>query len=244
MMFLPPPLPRPCNGGAFHNGKNFAERTPTKPMMPHSMPTQQPQEDPRIHFFDRLADEWDVSEQSPEKMLAEVQRRAEWLNLRPGESVIEVGCGTGQLTGWLADLVRPGRVLGVDFSGEMLRKAAAKGIDAVFRLADACRDELGREEFDAAFCFHSFPHFRDQPAALRNLARCLKPRGRLIVMHLHGRAEMNAFHHKVGGVVGGDFLPDDAQWHDWLALAGFEPPTIEDGQGGFFLQAILAKPGV
>ena len=125
----------------------------------------------------------------------------------------------------------------IDFSPEMLRKAAAKGIDAEFSAADACGDDLGRAEFDAALCFHSFPHFRDQPAALRNLARCLKPGGRLIVMHLRGRDEINDFHRGVGGEIGGDLLPDDDRWREWLAAAGFDPPEISDGETGFFLQA-------
>lgn len=169
-----------------------------------------------------------------------MKRRAGQLDLRTGDCVLEVGCGTGQLTEWLVDRVRPGRVTALDFSPEMLRKAAAKGIDAAFRPADVCRDDLGRAEFDVALCFHSFPHFRDQPAALRNLARCLKPRGRLIVMHLHGRDEINAFHRGVGGEIGDDLLPRDAQWRDWLKAAGFDPPEISDGADGFFLQARIA----
>ena len=202
--------------------------------------TPQSAADARIGFFDRLAEEWDTSEQDPAETVREVERRAERLDLHAGDCVLEVGCGTGQLTEWLVDRVRPGRVTALDFSLEMLRKAAAKGIDAAFLPADVCRDDLGRAEFDVALCFHSFPHFRDQPAALRNLARCLKPQGRLIVMHLHGRDEINAFHRGMGGEIGGDLLPRDAQWRDWLKAAGFDPPEISDGKDGFFLQARIA----
>jgi SAM-dependent methyltransferase len=198
--------------------------------------------DPRAGFFDGLAERWDVLGQSPDETLRAVERQTERLGLRPGECLLEVGCGSGQLTGWLAERVRPGRVVAVDFAPEMLRMAEAKGIAATFRLADACQDDLGREEFDVALCFHSFPHFRDQPAALRNLARALKPLGRLIVMHLCGREEVNAFHRNEGGVIAGDFLPDDRQWREWLSAAGFAPPEIEDGDGGFFLRAVLQTP--
>jgi ubiquinone/menaquinone biosynthesis C-methylase UbiE len=195
--------------------------------------------DPRIGFFDDLAERWDVCGQSPSETVESVQRHAPRLRLTPGIALLEVGCGTGQLTGWLAEQVRPGRVVGIDFSREMLRQATGKRIDATFRLADVCTDELEREEYDVALCFHSFPHFRDQQAALRNLARSLKPRGRLIVMHLHPRHRVNAHHHGVGGSVMHDFLPDDSAWTQWLDAAGFEEPTISDGEEGFLLETTL-----
>ncbi|MBN1393824.1 MAG: class I SAM-dependent methyltransferase [Pirellulales bacterium] len=197
--------------------------------------------DARIGFFDRLAHDWDGSEQDPVETVVQVERRAARLELRGGERLLEVGCGTGQLTGWLVERVAPGRVTAVDFSPEMLRKASEKGIGAEFRLIDVCGDELGRAEFDVALCFHSFPHFRDKPAALRNLARALKPRGRLMVMHLDRRDEINEFHRGVGGAIGDDLLPDDDLWREWLAEAGFDPPEISDGGDGFFL---LARRGI
>ena len=172
-------------------------------------------------------------------MLEGLERRAGLLGLRSGECVLEIGCGTGQLTGWLAERVRPGRVVAIDFSPEMLRVAQSKNIPATFRLADVCQDDLGHAEFDLALCFHSFPHFRDQPVALRNLSRCLKPGGRLIVMHLNSRDEINSFHHGVGGSMADDFLPDDRCWSfGWMPLA-FGSPRISDGQDGFFLRAVV-----
>jgi SAM-dependent methyltransferase len=218
--------------------RSFVDKALETPVSSHQAGAA---EDPRIPFFDRLAREWDGSEQSPEETVGEVDRRAAWLGLHAGENVLEVGCGTGQLTGWLVERVRPGRVTGVDFSPEMLQVAASKGIDAAFHLADVCRDELGSSEFDAALCFHSFPHFRNPQEALRNIARCLKPQGRLLVLHLHRRDDVNAYHHGVGGIVAGDILPDNDRWQTWLASAGFEPPKITDGDEGFFLQASLRR---
>lgn len=197
--------------------------------------------DPRIAFFDRLADEWDVSEQDPRETIARLEELSGLLALRPGEDLLEVGFGTGQITGWLAERVRPGRVMGIDFSAKMRQIAQSKGIPAEFRLADVCCDELGREDFDVALCFHSFPHFRDQQAALRNLARCLKPGGRLIVLHLRSRAEVNAFHQGVGGSVATDLLPGDADWDAWLVAAGLAKAKLLDHEF-FFLQAERAAP--
>jgi len=198
-----------------------------------------PDDDPRIAFFDRLATQWDESEQDPAATIGRLEQLVELLDLRPGESLLEVGFGTGQLTAWLAERVRPGRVVAIDFSPKMLQKASSKGITAEFRLADVCQDDLGRAEFDVALCFHSFPHFRDRSAALRNLARSLKPQGRLIVMHLRSRADVNAFHQSVGDVIATDLLPDDNQWERWLDMAGLKKQRMIDGPGLFFLRADL-----
>jgi len=202
-----------------------------------------PPHDPRIAFFDRLAPTWDSEEQNPAETLARLEALHELLDLRPGDDLLEVGCGTGQLTAWLAERVRPGRVAAVDFAPEMIRKAAMKG-GGDFRVADVCQDDLGRGQFDVAFCFHSFPHFRDQQAALRNLAGCMKPNGRLIVLHLAGRTEINAFHGRVGGAVGTDFLPSDGQWSQWLTEAAMTLEILRDEPGLFFLQARNARGAI
>jgi ubiquinone/menaquinone biosynthesis C-methylase UbiE len=198
-----------------------------------------PADDPRIAFFDRLANQWDESEQDPTATIGRLEQLAELLDLRPGENLLEVGFGTGQLTAWLAERVRPGKVVAIDFSPKMLEKARSKGIAAEFRLVDVCQDDLGLAEFNVALCFHSFPHFRDQSAALRNLTRSLKRQGRLIVMHLRSRADINAFHQSVGGVIATDLLPDDNQWDRWLDRAGLKKQKMIDGPELFFLRADL-----
>jgi len=161
--------------------------------------------------------------------------------LQPGDRLLEVGCGTGQITGWLAECVRPGRVMAVDFAPAMLAAARAKGIDAEFVESDICRERpAGRAAgpFDVALCFHSFPHFRDQPAALRNLAACLKPSGRLLVMHLAGSSQINHFHASVEGAVSGDVLPAGAQWGPLLSAAELKQTRLIDRGDLFFLEAV------
>jgi len=194
--------------------------------------------DPRISFFDRLAPQWDHMEQSPEETLRQVEEHATRLGLESGQDVLEIGCGTGQLTGWLCERVRPGRVLCIDFSSEMIARARAKGLDAEFRVADVCQIDLGENAFDVAFCFHAFPHFSNQHAALERIARALKPGGRLIVMHLNSRQGVNAFHDQVGGEVAGDHLPSDAEWKALFAATGFKQRSLTDREGLFLLEAV------
>jgi len=198
-----------------------------------------PATDPRLEFFEGLAPRWDEVGQDPSATLARLVELSSVLDLQPGTELLEVGCGTGQITGWLAQQVAPGHVVAMDFSAAMLGEARRKHkqLTVEFRCADVCRDDLGTQCFDTILCFHSFPHFRDQPAALRNLARAVRPAGRLIVMHLAGSDHINAFHDQVGGAVHGDHLPCGRSWPVLLANAGLEMCEFMDRPDLFFLSA-------
>lgn len=195
--------------------------------------------DPRIGFFDNLAHQWDEEEPSAEEMTARLREQAELLALQAGDSLLEVGCGTGKTTAWLAHAVAPGRVTAVDFAPEMIARARAKQIDANFACLDVCTSDLGEALYDVILCFHSFPHFRDQAAALRNFVRALKPGGRLIVMHLAGSSHINEFHANLDGAVGGDVLPVEEEWTPLLAQAGLKQTNLIDREDLFFLEAII-----
>jgi SAM-dependent methyltransferase len=139
---------------------------------------------------------------------------------------------------WLAAQVAPGRVTAIDFAPEMVARAGVKGIDADFACLDVCRDRLDGDCYDVILCFHSFPHFRDQPAALSNFARALKPAGRLIVMHLAGSAHINGFHAGLDGPVNGDILPVGQAWKPLLKAAGLRQTCLVDREHLFFLDAV------
>lgn len=193
--------------------------------------------DPRVAFFDACAPTWDQTGPDAAAGIRWMEALRPVLHVVAGCDVLEVGCGTGQLTRWLVEAVRPGGVTAIDFSPKMIAGAAAKGIDAAFRCQDVCADDLGEGLYDLALCYHSFPHFRDQAAALRNMARALKPAGLLAVVHLSGSEHVNHFHHSVGGPVGGDRLPRREQWDALLAPAGLTRRELRDGQDGFLLVA-------
>lgn len=193
--------------------------------------------DPRVAFFDHHAAHWDDDATTRERTLARLAGLRRRLGIQPGMDLLEVGCGTGQITSLLADWVRPGRVTAMDFSAAMLSKAHAKGADADFRQGDICAAPPANAMFDAALCFHSFPHFRDPAAALRHLAASLKPVGRLFIVHLAGSEQINAFHRQTGGVIAGDLLPAANQWRDLLGPSGLRLRSCEDSADLLWVEA-------
>ena len=189
--------------------------------------------DPRIAFFDANAAKWDELGPPQEVVLKQLDQLLPRLPLGPGQSVLEVGCGTGAYTGWLADKVKPGRVRAIDFSPEMIARARQQNINADFVVADACEADLGTDCYDAVFCLNVFPHFRNPEKALGNLSRALRYGGHLVVLHLMGREALNALHAKIGNAVGNDELKDLRWWEESLAKADLSPKVLEDGKQSF-----------
>ncbi len=198
-----------------------------------------PEPDPRIAFFDHHAAAWDSYGPPAEQLLARLNDLRPALGLQPGQAVLEVGCGTGLVTTWLVEQVRPGRVTVLDFSPEMIAHAQARGVQAEFCCADVCADDLGQARFDAVWCMHVFPHFRDQAAALRNMTRALRPGGSLIVLHLDSRHAINALHDRVGGPITGDHLPGPDAWAELLRTVGLRQVELIERADLFFLRASL-----
>jgi ubiquinone/menaquinone biosynthesis C-methylase UbiE len=110
------------------------------------------------------------------------------LNLKPGESVIEIGCGPGM--GVRAALKRVGRegfVAGVDqsataahFAAHTCHGALLNGRSVIMR-AEAADLPFRDAMFDKAFAVNSFQFLPDPARALREIARVLAPNGRLVI---------------------------------------------------------------
>ena len=122
-------------------------------------------------------------EQRNQESLALLLRR---LRLAGGESVLEIGCGTGAVTLPLAQAVgEHGRVVAVDIAQPMLEVARQRAHESGMRnielvLGDAQVMPLEHSAFDVATSRMGVMFFADPVAAFSNIGRALKPAGRLV----------------------------------------------------------------
>jgi SAM-dependent methyltransferase len=169
--------------------------------------------DPRISFFDQQAPSWDEHGPPVAETIGRLEVLRDQLPELDGCDVLEAGCGTGNVTQWLQDRVGPtGSVTAVDFSPEMVSRAGRRCPEADVQCIDLCSDHLGEASYDVVWCMHCLPHLRDQPRAIANMTRSLRPGGLLLVLHLLGREKVNAIHDRAGGAIAGDHLPSGAAW--------------------------------
>lgn len=137
---------------------------------------------------------WDLfssQDEAASRMQAPVRQvAARRLDLRPGQAVLDVGCGTGGHFEMLRERVGPeGRVLGVDFSPKMVGRAERRierhgWPNVEVRCRDVTTDALDPDTFDAALATFSLSATSDVAAAVDNVYQSLRPGGRLFVCDL------------------------------------------------------------
>jgi demethylmenaquinone methyltransferase/2-methoxy-6-polyprenyl-1,4-benzoquinol methylase len=129
-------------------------------------------------MFDRIAPVYDGMNRA---MTLGLDRK--WRRLtadavvRPGDRVLDVCCGTGDLA--LAAARAGGRVTGVDFSAQMLARAERKAPEFDWVQADAADLPFPDGSFETATVGFGIRNLADLEAGLRELARVLVPGGRL-----------------------------------------------------------------
>ena len=156
-------------------------------------------------------------------------------HLGPGESVLDVGCGTGTLAIAAKRVAgAAGRVHGIDASPEMIaraeRKATKAGVEVVFQNALAQALPFPDAQFDVVLSTVMLHHLtrkvREQAAA--EMRRVLKPGGRVLAVDFGGNTAkkkrlLNHFHRRHGHVALSDILA-------LLGEAGLK--IIESGEMG------------
>ncbi len=112
------------------------------------------------------------------------------MDLRPGERVLDLGCGSGWATRLLSRLVTEGpegfgQVVGLDVSDEMIRQARAASRDfenILYVWGSAQQIPWEENFFDKVLSVESFYYYPDQDRTLAELFRVMAPRGRLFIL--------------------------------------------------------------
>jgi len=111
------------------------------------------------------------------------------MQLKPGQRVLDLGCGAGWASRLLAKAVgggeRPGQVVGLDVSDEMIRRARANSKDfdnLIFVVGSAQHLPWEENFFDKVLSVESFYYYADQERALAELFRVMVPLGELYIL--------------------------------------------------------------
>ncbi len=150
--------------------------------------------------YDRVAESY-LATKDPEDPLALSALEDLARDLRPGDPVLDLGCGAGvPATRWLAD--RGFEVTGVDLSERQLDLARGLVPEATFLKADMTELDFGPGSFAAVVALHSIIHVprEDHPALLENIHRWLPPGGLFLAI-----------------LTVTDFDGEDRDWEGWGA---------------------------
>ncbi|MCC5635853.1 methyltransferase domain-containing protein [Nostoc sp. CHAB 5844] len=101
----------------------------------------------------------------------------QWLNPKPGELILDLGCGTGQLTAKIAE--SGVEVMGIDSAATMIEKARQNYPHLRFEIADARNFQIDKL-FDAVFSNATLHWIKEADAAIASIYQALKPGGRFV----------------------------------------------------------------
>jgi len=111
------------------------------------------------------------------------RRAARETGLAPGGSALDIACGSGKLTADLARLAgAAGRVVGLDFSPQMLEVARREHPRLEFLEGDALNLPFEDASFDASTIAFGLRNLADPVRGLREMLRVVKPSGRVVVL--------------------------------------------------------------
>ncbi len=196
--------------------------------------------DPRADYFGAIADQWD-GWQELEALRANLAAGLREFGVAPDEKVLDVGCGTGNLTSaLLAHLSSSGRVIAVDIAPRMIELAHRKIADTrvEWHVSNAQRLLVPAESCDRVICYSVWPHFDDRLAVATEFWRVLRSGGKLHVWHLLPRDRVNTIHAAAGEAVRADVLPPADETAHLLGRLGFSILAAEDGSDRYLVTAV------
>lgn len=191
-------------------------------------------------MFDNIAPRYDLLNHTLSMSIDRLWRRRVVRIVRRGcpQRILDVATGTGDLAVDLARGIPGAQVLGVDLSEKMLdvarRKVAARGLDGriVLDAGDAEHLALGDAAVDAATVAFGVRNFGDLEAGLREMARTIKPGGRVVILEFSRprnrlfRALYEFYTYRILPRIGG-LVSKDKRAYEYLPASVGEFPSPE-----------------
>ena len=141
-------------------------------------------------FFDDRAEDWDSycpkSQEELELLLNDI-------DIKQGDKVLDLACGTGVITNILFDKSQTD-LYAIDLSSKMIDVAKSKYKNAKIHFIDSDFLYYDENDFDAIVLFDAYPHFLNTDDFKNKLLLSLKKGGRLYIVHDCPRKELNAHH--------------------------------------------------
>ena len=206
--------------------------------------TEQDKKEQVREMFDRIAPAYDRLNHTLSFQIDKLWRRhvVRIVRRMQPRRILDVATGTGDLALAMARRMRGVQVLGVDLSENMLaearRKATACGLDerVVLSLGDAERREVADASVDVVTVAFGVRNFGDLGAGLREIARVLKPGGKVVILEFSRprnrvfRALYEFYSYKILPRIGG-LLSRDKRAYEYLPASVGEFPAPEEFMG-------------
>jgi demethylmenaquinone methyltransferase/2-methoxy-6-polyprenyl-1,4-benzoquinol methylase len=162
----------------------------------------------QVDFFNSIAEKWDSTIKVDEK---KINKLLSQISITNGESILDIGTGTGVLIPFYKEINKNGKITGVDISEGMLNVAKRKFgqlSNLNFKLLDV-ENEFIEEKFDKIVLYSMFPHLNNKVETIKKLVNNnLNKNGKLLIAHSDSREFLNNLHSNADDRVSNDILID------------------------------------
>lgn len=195
--------------------------------------------DPRQAFFNTVAGSWD-GWHNLAVLNTKLTDAFKHFGVQPSETVVDVGCGTGNLTQALLPILgSEGKVVALDISPAMLEQAKRKVSDPRVTWCETSAEKIPMADASCnrIICFSTWPHLLNQEAVVQEFARVLLSGGRAHILHFMSKEKVNCMHGDVDPAVRDDILAPASEVAELFTRNGFDIIESKDDADGYLLTA-------